>query len=81
MSHIQFTNIGGFILGKDPQDLKEEMQAIYVLYMHLYNKYGEFAAAYYRLTETIRSRIECELTRINLISNSMLPENSFLNYR
>ena len=34
------------------------MQALFVLYMHLYNKYGDFATAYYKMTETIRSRFD-----------------------
>ena len=34
------------------------MQALFFLYMHLYNKYGDFATAYNKMTETIRSRFD-----------------------
>ena len=44
--------------GKSEEDLDEELRALYVLFMHLREKYGENMAAYLRLTETIRSRFE-----------------------
>ena len=52
------------------------MRALYVIYMHLAEKYGEHMAAYYRMTETIRSRLESKISFLikkNSIKTQLQP--------